>query len=100
MPRDQVVIDLSDTEYTEITDAVAVSAITFQPIFGDIYIRYTEDATQPAPESGWVYERVLGEARRTPSDFTPWTGPSRVWAMAIEGRGSSDVDARVIVTHA
>jgi hypothetical protein len=83
MARDQVVLELTEGEYTQLTNADATN-IVFQCRKGEMEVRYTTDGTQPAATAaGQVYRRLEGE-RGDIADLVHLSGADRVWAKAFQ----------------
>lgn len=93
MARNQEPVDVSNIAWVQLTNS-AVTDITFQVLSGEVYIRYTNGATIPAEEVGFIAATYDGPVNKALSELTVLAGADRVWARAV-GR-----KALVIVDHA
>lgn len=87
------------TAWTQLTNA-DVTNITFAVISGDVFIRFTTDATQPTEDHGIPYYEGSGEANRALSDLTSLSGADRVWAKVNPYGPNREPRAAVYVDHA
>jgi hypothetical protein len=94
MARNQEVVSCPPGEWTQLTNG-DVSAITFQCIGPDAWVRYTTDATAPTTDMGFLSRTGDGPINRDMSDLTNLSGADRVWAKP---KGTSY--AFFIVDHA
>jgi len=87
MARDQVQVTCPAGAWTQLTNA-DVTSITFQAQEGDVFIRFTTDATTPTEAAGIVYGVTpgnrQGELNRSILDLTNLSGADRVWAKPLD----------------
>jgi len=100
MAQDQQQVSCPPGVWTQLTNSDAAS-ITFQPLLGDIYIRYTTDATQPsAALNGTLFIRGVGVSDKPLTELVELVGAARVWAKPVANSGSHVDIASVYVDHA
>ena len=94
MARDQASVTLTDNTWTQITNA-DVTAITFQVLTGEAFIRFTTDETTPTEGQGIRYGEGEGELNRAISELVNLAGADRVWA-----KPTSALHTVIYVDHA
>ena len=95
MARNQASVDCAAGSWTQLTNADADN-ITFQVTSGNVFIRFTTDATTPTEARGQMYQLRDGKVNAALSTLTTLSGAKRVWAKpTIEDR-----NAIVYVDHA
>lgn len=94
MAQNQQQVTCPAGTWTQLTNADAAN-ITFQAQDGDIFIRYTTDATTPTEAFGFVYLQGTSEQNAAINTRTSLVGADRVWARPIDARS-----ATVYVDHA
>lgn len=95
MAQNQATVALSEDTWTQITNADA-TAITFQVLCGEAFIRFTADTTTPTEANGIRYCEGQGELQKNISDLTNLASADRVWAKACSG----GVKTAIYVDHA
>ena len=95
MAQNQVIIDLSETGWTQVTNA-AVTTITFQAVQGNAYVRGTVGAAAPASTvlDGMLVPYSFGEVARTMTALFTGAGINQIYARA------ASPGARIYVDHA
>lgn len=96
MAQNQQIVNCAAGVWTQLTNA-DVTAITFQSLDNEIFIRFTTDTTTPTETAGIRYEEGEGELNRAISDLTKLAGADRVWAKPANQSGRA---ASVFVDHA
>ena len=94
MAQDQVEITCPIGGWTLLTDA-AVTALTVQPLRGDVYLRGTVGAVTPTEERGLFYPQTLGELQKDIASLFYAAGIDRVYAKPTGSQA-----AIVLVDHA
>lgn len=99
MAQDQQTVTCPANTWTQLTNA-DVTRITFQALMGDVYIRFTTDATTPTEDSGLLYTEGAGVTDKPLSELTELVGADRVWAKPVGNNGATVNNALVYVDHA
>lgn len=94
MAQDQQTVVLTTDAWTQITNGNA-TAITFQVLSGEAFIRFTTGTTTPTEGNGIRYCEGEGELQKPMTDLTYLASAARVWA-----KPTSPVKTTVYVDHA
>jgi len=96
MAQDQQTITCPADTWTQLTNADTTS-LTFKVLSGEVYIRYTTDATVPTEDHGDLYLRGEGLLKTNIASQTHLALADRAWAKPT-GVGADQ--AAVYVDHA
>ncbi len=102
MAQDQQTVTCPANTWTQLTNA-DVTRITFQALRGDVYIRFTTDATEPTESDGLLYTEGSGVTNKPLTELTELASADRVWAKPTpspSSRGGSNDNVSVYVDHA